>query len=199
MNRTAFRAYSAQRASQEPESLLGPNPEIAVAEEDNSIAPFSLMFESACSLTSGAQTILAGSGTPKNGETAYPIVPVLVCSALAVELLLKALLRKLEVPLPRGDLHDLERLFQAVPEDVRGEILHHQTAYTQVPDNEALSLLRHHKDVFKQWRYPYEHDHLSVRPSFLFGFARSLTDYIQSEYTVERSMKGWLAAPDAKP
>lgn len=167
-----------------------------VAEEQDRIDEFSLMVECACSMIGGAKIILASSGTEENGQKKYPILPVLVCSAFAIEIQLKAILRKLGITLPNGDLHDLELLFNTLPISIRETLLKHQAAYTFVAADSASALLHEHKDTFKKWRYPYESDELSARPSFLFGFAKSINDYIKSNYSVERSMQGWLGALD---
>ena len=160
------------------------------------IDQFSLMFECARSLIGGAKIIVASDGIEEDGLVKWPTIPMIVCSAFAIEVQIKALLLKHGVERPKGDQHDLSLLFSALPEHLQHVLLEFQESYTQVASEKALSELALQKDTFKRWRYPYESRELAVAPSFMFGFALALSDYIKQNYAVERSGNGWLGAPD---
>jgi hypothetical protein len=159
------------------------------------IDQFSLMFECARSLIGGAKIIVASDGIEEDGETKWPTIPMIVCSAFAIEVQIKALFQKHGVERPKGDQHDLFLLFSALPHGVRQALLAFQESYTQASPEQALAELGTHKDTFKRWRYPYESKELAAKPSFIFSFALALSDYIKAHYEIERSGNGWLGQP----
>jgi len=84
--------------------------------DDQKIDEVSLMFEAARSFIGGAKIIIDGDGIEENGVKKHPTLPVIVCSVIAVEIALKALLRLNGLPRPTGDGHDLKQLFEAHPD-----------------------------------------------------------------------------------
>lgn len=162
------------------------------------IDQFSLMFECARSLIAGAKIIVASDGIEEDGQTKWPTIPMIVCSAFAIEVQIKALLQKLRLERPKGDQHDISLLFSALPGKLQQDLLAFQESYTQASPEQARKELGAHKDTFKRWRYPYESHGLAAKPSFVFGFALALSDYIKGNYEVERSGNGWLGEPDER-
>lgn len=105
---------------------------------------------------------------------------------------MKALLQVDSKKRPSGDGHDLKNLFESLRPERQTEILENQILYTGFDSRRARQQLYIEKDVFKKWRYPYESADIETAPAFLLGFALSLSDFIQSNYLVERSDNGWL-------
>jgi len=160
--------------------------------DDQKIDEVSLMFEAARSFIGGAKIIIDGDGIEENGVKKHPTLPVIVCSAIAVEIALKALLKLSGIPRPKGDGHDLKLLFEALPTSLQIELLEFQVAYTDFSAPLARQMLYEEKDVFKTWRYAYEKSTLATAPAFLFGLALALSEYIKSTTPIERSENGWL-------
>lgn len=156
----------------------------------------SLMFESARSFIAGAKIIIESDGIQENDVARHPTLPVIVCSAIAIEVELKALLKLSNSPRPSGDGHDLKLLFEALLPEVQLEILQFQFTYTGIPNECAKRKLDEEKDVFKTWRYAYEKSIMETAPAFLFDFALALSDYIKSKAQIERSDNGWLSSSD---
>ena len=150
------------------------------------------MFEAARSFIGGAKIIIDSNGIEENGVKKHPTLPVIVCSAIAVEIALKALLKLNGLPRPKGDGHDLKQLFEALPAPLQIELLEFQVTYTDFPASRARQMLYEEKDVFKTWRYAYEKSSLATAPAFLFGLALALSEYIKSKTPIERSENGWL-------
>lgn len=162
-------------------------------ESDNQqIDEVSHMFEAARSFIGGAKIIIDGDGIEENGVIKHPTLPVIVCSVIAVEIAIKALLKLNGLPRPSGDGHDLKLLFEALPASLQIELLAFQVAYTDIPAPLARQMIYEEKDVFKTWRYAYEKSTLATAPSFLFGLALALSEYIRSTTPIERSDNGWL-------
>lgn len=153
----------------------------------------SLMFEAARSFIGGAKIIIASDGIQEDDVARQPTLPVIMCSAIAIEIELKTLLKLRDIPRPSGDGHDLKLLFEALPLDVQRELLQFQFTYTGIPEEAAKRTLYEEKDVFKTWRYAYEKCTLETAPAFLFDFAVALSDYIKSKAQIERSENGWLS------
>jgi hypothetical protein len=150
------------------------------------------MFEAARSYIGGAKIIINSDGIQEIGVVRHPTLPVILCSASAIEIELKALLKLHAIPRPSGDGHDLKQLFDALRPDQQVEILKFQVSYTSCTADTARQALYAVKDVFKTWRYAYEKPTLETSPSFLLHFALALSDYIQSSAKIERSENGWL-------
>jgi hypothetical protein len=153
----------------------------------------SLMFEAARSFIGGAKIIIESSGIQENNVARYPTLPVIVCSAIAIEIELKALLKLRNTPRPSGDGHDLKLLFEALPSDLQAELLQFQFTYTGISDEAAKRMLYEAKDVFKSWRYAYEKPIMETSPAFIFSLALALSEYIKSKAQIERSENGWLS------
>lgn len=158
----------------------------------SSIDQLSLMFEAARSYIAGAKIIIASDGINDDHAVAHPTLPVITCSAFAIELQIKLLLLATNVARPRGDGHDLELLFNALPATLQSKVLDFQQQYTDLSHEEARVLLSEEKDTFKRWRYPYESHFLETRPADLFQLALALNDFIKNNYELERSDNGWL-------
>lgn len=152
----------------------------------------SYMFEAARSFIGGAKIIIESDGIVDDGNQKHPTLPVIVCSAIAIEIQLKALLQVDSKKRPSGDGHDLKNLFESLRPERQTEILENQILYTGFDSRRARQQLYIEKDVFKKWRYPYESADIETAPAFLLGFALSLSDFIKSNYLVERSDNGWL-------
>lgn len=154
----------------------------------------SLMFEAARSFIGGAKIIINSDGIQDQDVARHPTLPVIVCSAIAIEIELKALLKVCNIPRPSGDGHDLKLLFEAFPTELQLELLQFQFTYTGIPEEIARKMLFEEKDVFKTWRYAYEKPNIKTVPAFLFGFALALSDFIKSKAQIERSENGWLSS-----
>lgn len=152
----------------------------------------SLMFEAARSFIGGAKIIIDSDGVQENDVARQPTLPVIVCSAIAIEIELKALLKLRDLPRPSGDGHDLKLLFEALSPELQLELLQFQFNYTGISEEAARRTLYEEKDVFKTWRYAYEKPSMETAPAFLFGFALALSDYIKSKAQIKRSENGWL-------
>ena len=159
---------------------------------EDRIDKLSLMFESARSYLGGAKIIMASEGIEDDHGVAYPTLPVITCSVFAIELQLKLLLEALELARPKGDGHDLNLLFNALPVSFQEDVLAFQSSYTGLSACEARSLISEEKDTFKRWRYAYEEEKLKTQPSALFNLALALSELIKSRYQIERSSNGWL-------
>ena len=158
----------------------------------SNIDEMSLMFEAARSFIGGAKIIIASDGIEENGVVRHPTLPTIMCSAIAIEIELKALLKLHNLPRPPGDGHDLQVLFEALPAALQLELLQFQLSYTKVAAEDARRTLYEERNVFKTWRYPYEKATLTTIPAFLFDFALALSEHIKSTANIERSENGWL-------
>lgn len=160
--------------------------------KSDDIDQISSMFEAARSLIGGSKIIIASDGIEENSIVRKPTLPVVVSSALAIEIQLKALLQLNGAARPSGSGHDIFTLFRALPSDLQKSLLEHQVRFTDFTSEQALSMLEDHRDAFVTWRYPYEKSLLEVAPAFLFGFALSLSEFLQQTVEIERSDNGWL-------
>jgi hypothetical protein len=149
------------------------------------------MFEAVRSFLAGAKIIIASDGIEENEVARVPTLPVIVCSAIAVEIALKAILKLRGISRPRGDGHDLHQLFSMLDKEEQNAILNFQQDYTGLPANQARLALTSAKDVFKTWRYAYEQATLETTPEFIFHFGLALSEYIQLNAVIERSSNGW--------
>jgi hypothetical protein len=154
------------------------------------------MFEAARSFIGGAKIIITSEGIEEDGVVKIPTLPVVVCSAIAVEIQFKALLQATGIPRPRGDGHDLCSLFDALPPELQSTVLSYQVPFTETPPDRAKTLLSSHRNVFKNWRYPYETAELDTSPAFLLSFALALSEYMKNTFVLERSDNGWLKSTD---
>jgi hypothetical protein len=152
----------------------------------------SQMFETARSFIAGAKIIITSDGIEEDGITKIPTLPVIMCSAIAIEIQLKTLLDALNISRPSGDGHDLKNLFDALPEELQTIILDFQVGFTDIDAQQARNLLYKYKDTFKIWRYPYEKQDLETAPAFLVDFGLALSDYLKSNFQIVRSQNGWV-------
>lgn len=150
------------------------------------------MFEAARSLIAGAKIVVASDGIEEEGHMRHPTLPVVVCSALAIEIQLKLLLKLCLLARPSGDGHDLISLFEKLPPTLRAEILASESAALNLPTDEIRMKLKANAHVFKTWRYPYEKEMLQTEPAFLVDFAIVLSQFITTKVFIERSENGWI-------
>jgi hypothetical protein len=162
----------------------------------NEIDAISLMFEAARSFIGGAKIIITSEGIEEDGVVKLPTLPVVVCSAIAIEIQFKALLQAADIQRPRGDGHDLCSLFEALPPELQSTLLSYQVPFTETPPDRAKTLLSSHRNAFKDWRYPYETAELNTSPAFLLSFALALSEYMKATFVLERSDNGWLKSTD---
>ena len=160
--------------------------------QEDRIDKLSLMFESARSYIGGAKIIMAGDGIEEDHGVAHPTLPIITCSVFAIELQLKLLLEASELARPKGYGHDLNLLFNALPVSIQDDVLPFQSSYTGLSADKARLLISEEKDTFMRWRYPYENEQLKTQPSALFHLALALSEFIKSNYQIERSSNGWL-------
>lgn len=151
----------------------------------------SLMFEAARSFIGGAKIIIESEGIQDEGIVRIPTLPVIVCSAIAIEIGIKTIFQLNSLAYPKGDRHDLKLLFEYLPEALQLELLLFQICYTGVSAESAKKIIIEQKDTFKTWRYPYEKPLLKSDPAFLYHFSLALSDYIKSKTKIERSANGW--------
>ena len=149
------------------------------------------MFEAARSYIAGAKIIIASDGIEEDGAIKQPTLPVIVCCAIAIEILLKAILNINEIPRPKGDGHDLNQLFLSLPIDKQCELLEYQSKFTEKTVDQAKIAIFKARNVFKTWRYAYEHETLEIGPDFLLHFSLALSEYIKSKSELNRSENGW--------
>lgn len=159
--------------------------------EPSNLDDVSLMFEAARSFVAGAKIIIASDGIEEDQAVKLPTLPVIVCSAIAAEISLKAILKMIGRQRPKGDGHDLDQLFSALPIEIQLELLEYQSAYTGIPAIKARVAISEVKDVFKTWRYAYEHTSIETKPDFLFHLALAFIAYLQVNSNIERSLNGW--------
>jgi len=155
------------------------------------IDDISLMYEAARSFVAGAKIIMVSDGIQEDQAVKLPTLPVILCSAIAIEISLKAILKMNGSSRPKGDGHDLNQLFSALPVEKQLEILEYQSAYTEIPATEVRQTILEIKDVFKTWRYAYEHASIQIKPDFLFHLALAFVEYIEVNSNIERSSNGW--------
>jgi hypothetical protein len=157
---------------------------------EGGIDKLSLMFEAARSYIGGAKIIIASEGIRDDNSVNHPTLPVITCSAFAIEIQLKLLIEANKETTQKT--HDLEELFDALSSSLQDEILMFQSSYTYLSADQVRDFLSKEKDAFEHWRYPYEKKSLETQPSALFQFALALSDFIKSKYQIERSENGWL-------
>ena len=139
------------------------------------------MFEASRSLTAGAKIIMDSEGIRDRGAAKTPTLPVIVSSALAIEIGLKALLTLEGTPFSRrGGGHSLTALFESLSAATQEELLSFQAQYTGRKPAEAKLQLNHEALTFVRWRYAYEHRYLATSPAFLHDFAVALSELLRS-------------------
>lgn len=95
-------------------------------------------------------------------------IPALVCAAFSAEVGLKALLLQAG---QRGRGHDLVELFQALPEELRLEIVR----FVGKTPEDFVKNLTDAKNAFLEWRYIYESaDARSISLEFVARFATAI-------------------------
>ena len=159
--------------------------------ELSNVDEISLMFEAARSFIGGAKIIIVSEGIEENGLIRTPTLPVIICAAIAVEIELKAILKLQGISRPKGDGHDLDVLFCSLPAEHQRGLLEFQLTYTGMSPDAARVALTEVRNVFKEWRYAYEHSTLATAPGFLYHFALALSEYIKVNASIERSENGW--------
>lgn len=91
-------------------------------------------------------------GDMQNGSIPGPIAPGIVCTAFSIELWFKALYC---IANPAGEVpsgHDLFRLFEMLPDEMRTALIERCSTTTEA----FLQALRSDAKTFETWRYAYE-------------------------------------------
>jgi|GEM_PF-7047965 len=129
--------------------------------------------------------LLGKQPTVRNGH-----IPIL---ALAIEVILKALHYGVaeynSASIKPIKQHDIEKLFNGLPPDIKNKILHEFQKY--YPDqaypyksmfgNNFESMLRRHKNAFIDWRYGYEPKTVQFHFQFCEALAHSMIEVANQE------------------
>lgn len=150
------------------------------------------MFEQARSLATGAKIILDSDGIQDGSRNLKPSSPVILCSALSIEISLKLLIAQ-EGPVAQTG-HCLDVLYGALPELTKNAFeLYARNDHGQEFVNSIESQLQAHGNIFVSWRYAYERgNELVCSPSFLYSLAFSLSTFIEHNYKFERNDNAWM-------
>lgn len=150
------------------------------------------MYQAARSYIAGAKIILSSDGIVDDDVMRHPTLPVIMCSAIAIEIQLKAILVCSNITKLPSDRHNLRDLFFLIPSQTREDITNHMCKELHITQNNINCLLEENKDVFKIWRYPYEHLFILSSPASLLDFSISLSNFIGNRYSIANSENGWL-------
>jgi len=102
------------------------------------------------------------------------IIPQVSMTAFALELYIKAILARLNLPAVRK--HDLFELYRLLPPDSQLEILI-GSGYAR---DEFEQMLKSAADAFEEFRYMFEFDAIHTSPAFLFAAAESAKKHFES-------------------
>lgn len=101
--------------------------------------------------------------------------PKIVNTAFACEIFLKALLVFNNIEYKRA--HNLEELYNLLPAEYQQQIEQGIVArYGRTTDVFGLSYLSNIAESFNEWRYSFEHHHLSIEIGYLYMFCEALRE-----------------------
>ena len=116
--------------------------------------------------------------THPNGQTLEfdcEILPRILLYSLTIEILLKALYLADTDTQSRG--HDIEQLFNNLTPERQQEIIRRMpNQYND--ETEFKRVLHDNKDIFVEWRYSYEQEHLECNVAFLNQFTNALAGIV---------------------
>jgi hypothetical protein len=132
-----------------------------------------MIFRAAKTHAAGANIIMDSEGVKGLG---LPALPVVVLSALAAELFLKAALVLEGATMPRG--HNLYELLKSLSGNAQEKILLRNFERSGSSSEETLGRLKSEGNAFVDWRYVFEFYELRTIPLLHFEFAISVHDYL---------------------
>lgn len=120
----------------------------------------------------------------ENGQTCEDLslnTPALVNCAFSCELFLKLLIKS--VGKDYGKIHDLDKLFDLLPQDMQ-ERINKNTYYKtgMGKDVFGISMLKKVANSFNEWRYSFEKDKLNGYIGYLFGLCCVLKEEAEKLY-----------------